>query len=430
MRNNKITNLGNPETSNDAVSKRFLYKRILKLTNDYSLESVSGNINSIKTEIAELHKGLLSNRKSIQEKSMPLQNGIAKMSEALSLDVSTAENEIMKKKNIREGVSSIKDNLAKLNEELIDNDELQVKLDELTNQFHIKYDDFKQKIIETEEGIAGLQTELETTGNEVKTITAERIRIAESISSAKRDLDILSSQLASNTEGRTLAAELRAAKSRLEEVNSDLVSLIVENKNEIEKLQRVVGGKAPMITNLDMGGYRILNVAHPRDPRKYESDLITAKTLYDYTAIIEQNFTRRDRDGSLDGRLDMSYHRISGLADPTDADDAVTKRYVASRFQALSDEVQDKKSKLDALLNFLGVVNNQVLIREYEIIGTDFVHIVRFRIDEEGRNIEAPFLFTNYPRTRDEIEEFEFPDTCTLKEYFIYLLEKHVDDFT
>ena len=36
------------------------------------------------------------------------------------------------------------------------------------------------------------------------------------------------------------------AKSRLEEVNNDLVSLIVENKNEIVKLQRAVGGKAPI----------------------------------------------------------------------------------------------------------------------------------------------------------------------------------------
>ena len=123
----------------------------------------------------------------------------------VSLNVSTAENEIMKKlrKHIREGVSPIKDNIAKLNEELIDNDELQVKLDEFTNQFRIKYNDFEQKINETEEGIINLQTELETTGDEVKTNTAERIRIAESISSVKRDLDILSEQLASNIEGRT-----------------------------------------------------------------------------------------------------------------------------------------------------------------------------------------------------------------------------------
>ena len=62
MGNNKITNLGNPGSANDAVSKRFLYKRIQKLTNDFSLESVSGNINSIKNEIVELRQSLLSNR--------------------------------------------------------------------------------------------------------------------------------------------------------------------------------------------------------------------------------------------------------------------------------------------------------------------------------------------------------------------------------
>ena len=175
-----------------------------------------------------MRQSLLRTRKSIQEKSMSLQNEISEMSEALSLNVRTIENEIMKtlRKDIRVGVSSIKDNLAKLNGELVDNDELQEKLDDLTNQFHIKYNDFEQKINETEEGITNLQTELETTGDEVKTNTAERIRIAESISSVKRDLDILSEQLASNTEGRSLAAELRAAKSRLEEMNRDLVSLL------------------------------------------------------------------------------------------------------------------------------------------------------------------------------------------------------------
>ena len=105
-----------------------------------------------------------------------------------------------------------------------------------------------------------------------------------------------------------------------------------------------------MTTNLDMvvvvvvgGGYRILNVAHQRDPRKYESDLVTSKILYDYVSRVDQNYMRGDRDGSLDGRLDMSNHRLSGIADPTDAVDEVTRRYVASRFQALSDEGQYKK---------------------------------------------------------------------------------------
>ena len=218
-------------------------------------------------------------------------------------------------------------------------------------------------------------------------------------------------------------------KSRLEEVNSDFVSLIAGNKNKIVKLQQVVGGEAPMTANLDMGGYRILNIAQPRDPRKYESDLVTAKTLYDYMAIVDQNFMRRDTDGSLDGRLNMSNHRIGGLADPTDADDAVTKRYVASRFQALSDEVQDKKSKLDALQNFLGVVNNQVLIRKYEIIDVHYYFASSTsRYGEGMKFVDA--RFRKLPHVPDDTKTYEFIDIFTLKEYFIHLLEKPVDDTT
>ena len=300
-----------------------------------------------------------------------------------------------------------------MNDELIDNDELQEKLDGLTNQFQIKNDDFKQKINvikhETEEGIANMQIELETTGNDVKPNAPERIRIAESISSVKRDLDIISEQLASNTEGRSLAAELRAAKKSLEAVNSDLVSLIAGNENEIVKLQRMVGGEAPMTTNLDMEGYKILNVAFSRGPSKkkdFESDLVTAKTLNDYMVRVDQNHIRRVRDGSLDGRLNMSNHRISGLADPIGVDDAVTRRYVASRFQSLSDEVQDNKSKLDALQNLIGVVNNQVLIREYEIIGGDFA--------DDSRRINGA-LFRKYPRPPNEKIDFDFFYLFTLK---------------
>ena len=134
-----------------------------------------------------------------------------------------------------------------------------------------------------------------------------------------------------------------------------------------------------MTTNLDMGGYRILNVAQPIHPREYESDLITLKLLYDYMSKVDQNYMRRDRDGSFDGRLNMSNHRISGLADPTDADDAITRRFAASRFQALSDEVQGiggNKRKLDVLQNLLWVENNQVLSMKYELMDVEINFIV------------------------------------------------------
>ena len=183
-----------------------------------------------------------------------------------------------------------------------------------------------------------------------------------------------------------------------------------------------------MTANLDMGGYKILNVTHPRDPRKYESDLVSSKILYDYMSQIDQNYMRRDRDCSFDGRLDMSNNRISGLADPTDADDAVTRRYVASRFQALSDEVQDKKSKLDALQNFLGVVNNQVLIRKYEIICASFKNI-REVIHPEREMSKSSLVFTRYPIV-DDHNTYEFIDTFTLKEYFFHLFEEPADDVT
>ena len=60
--------------------------------------------------------------------------------------------------------------------------------------------------------------------------------------------------------------------------------------------------------------------------------------------------------------------------DPTDADDAVTRKYVASRFPALSVEVQricDNKRKLDVLQNLLGVENDQVFLMKYELMDVE-----------------------------------------------------------
>ena len=101
---------------------------------------------------------------------------------------------------------------------------------------------------------------------------------------------------------------------------------------------------------------------------------------------------RRDRDGSLDGRLNMTNHRISGLADPTDAHDVVTRRCVASRFHALSDEIQgigDNKRKLDVLKNLLGVENNQVLLK-YELMFLE-IKLISFNRLPTGRIVDTLF---------------------------------------
>ena len=81
---------------------------------------------------------------------------------------------------------------------------------------------------------------------------------------------------------------------------------------------------------------------------------------------------------------------------------------------------------MDALQNFLGVVNNQVLIREYEIIGADFAKLTTY--GEEGRVINI--LFVKYPRMTDDTNTYEFIDIFMLKEYFFHLLEEPVDTVT
>ena len=110
------------------------------------------------------------------------------------------------------------------------------------------------------------------------------------------------------------------------------------------------------------------------------------------------------------------------FVDPTDGDDAVTRRYVASRFHALRYEIQGNKSKLGAFLNLLGVVNNQVVIRVYELIDTD----IRFAND-----FGDAVLFRKYQHEPGDIEVFKLFDMFTRKDKFMsHLLEETVDDMT
>ena len=100
----------------------------------------------------------------------------------------------------------------------------------------------------------------------------------------------------------------------------------------------------------------------------------------------------------------MSNHRISGLADPTDADDAVTRRYAASRFQALSDEVQgigDNKRKVDVLQNLLRVENNLVLSMKYELMHLDIT------LNSLNRLPTGRIVDTNFERSHHTAVAYE-----------------------
>ena len=78
--------------------------------------------------------------------------------------------------------------------------------------------------------------------------------------------------------------------------------------------------------------------------------------------------------------------------------------------------VQDKKSKLDALQNFLGdekknKKKKQALIRKYEIIDTDF-HF--YTANEKGTRA----YFMKSPREQGDTNTYEFIYMFTLNDYF------------
>ena len=69
--------------------------------------------------------------------------------------------------------------------------------------------------------------------------------------------------------------------------------------------------------------------------------------------LLTKVFLKANEESVLDGKLDMNQHIIVGLSDPVDSDDAATKRYVSSRFQALIDKNNQIISRIDILERFL-----------------------------------------------------------------------------
>lgn len=109
-------------------------------------------------------------------------------------------------------------------------------------------------------------------------------------------------------------------------------------EDKIHALQQLLDGTKPLSSNLDMGNNKIINAAHPRNPEddfENERHMVTAEFLYDYINIVDRKFLKANEDNILDGRLNMKQHKTIDLADPLDNYDAVTKRYVSSRIQAL-----------------------------------------------------------------------------------------------
>ena len=81
------------------------------------------------------------------------------------------------------------------------------------------------------------------------------------------------------------------------------------------KCGRVVDEDILNNATLNMDGKRIINVAYPRDPVEnsaYNADVVTAKALSDFRKYLLDEVLLRNSDNVMDGRLEISGHKIQG----------------------------------------------------------------------------------------------------------------------
>ena len=108
------------------------------------------------------------------------------------------------------------------------------------------------------------------------------------------------------------------------------------------KRGRVVDEDILSNATLNMDGKRIINVAYPQNPVEnsaYNGDVVTPKALSDFRKYLLDEVLLRDSDNVMDGRLEISGHKIKWLGNSVDSDDAVNKEYITVRFKAVTDEL-------------------------------------------------------------------------------------------
>ena len=117
---------------------------------------------------------------------------------------------------------------------------------------------------------------------------------------------------------------------------------------------RVVDEDILSNVTLNMDGKRIINVAYPRNPVEnsaYNGDVVTAKALSDFRKYLHGEVLLRNTDNVMDGRLEMSGHKIKGVGNPVDSGDAVNKEYIKARIKTITDILNDLTERINKLEN-------------------------------------------------------------------------------
>ena len=115
---------------------------------------------------------------------------------------------------------------------------------------------------------------------------------------------------------------------------------------------RVVDEDILSNATLNMDGKWIVNVAYPRNPVEntaYNGDVVTAKALSDFRKYLLDDVLLRNSDNVMNGKLEMSGHKIKGLGNPIDFDDAVNKQYITARVKTITNVLFSTLERINKL---------------------------------------------------------------------------------
>ena len=159
MGGNEIINLGNPNKPNDAVSRRFVYRKIQDIIGDYKLDDIESIKQTLKTEnenIKQLTKDIASNGRKIIELHNKIENEFETITNTMAA-LDKTDDEI--KEALRLNINIIANQIRELKDSMIKHEELKNQLNETEKKLKNSYK------LEINEKIDALKMENDETNN-------------------------------------------------------------------------------------------------------------------------------------------------------------------------------------------------------------------------------------------------------------------------
>ena len=130
MGGNEIINLGNPNKPNDAVSRRFVYRKIQDIIGDYKLDDIESIKQTLKTEnenIKQLTKDIASNGRKIIELHNKIENEFETITNTMAA-LDKTDDEI--KEVLKLNINIIANQIRELKDSMIKHEQLKNQLNE------------------------------------------------------------------------------------------------------------------------------------------------------------------------------------------------------------------------------------------------------------------------------------------------------------